>query len=363
MSLTLGLTGMDPATETALKATFAHANARLDGRWTLLPESEAEHVMVDMDSMYGPMSWLRLHAAGRKVIGLTTAARTQTDFRLGRPFDSDSFSALLRSIASEQGVDADAPTATPTETTTSPPAPATPATEATAVEPAKASTPTATLQEPAVPATVEDAAPPTAPDPQPQPEHPPAARDPGLADWLAPGALSQRVRYRASDGPVLLIDAVGRSYHGPSTLKPLASCFEGVVRREDFDIVDDATWASESSAAGIAQPLQRLQWLGGLVAGKGKLLPGHDPDGRYKLNKWPQTEREYPKHFRIATAMMKGPATVAEIAEGSGMPAADVADFINASLVTGFAEIVPETPTEPVESTKPAGLFGRLRGR
>src|SRR3546814_8851983 len=60
--------------------------------------------MVDMDIMYGPMSWLRLHAAGKQLIGLTTAQRTQTDFRLGRPFDSHSFSVLLRDVASEAGV-------------------------------------------------------------------------------------------------------------------------------------------------------------------------------------------------------------------------------------------------------------------
>src|SRR3546814_8331743 len=57
--------------------------------------------MVDMDSMYGPMSWLRLHAAGKQVIGLTTAQRTQTDFRLGRPFDSHSFSVRSEEHTSE----------------------------------------------------------------------------------------------------------------------------------------------------------------------------------------------------------------------------------------------------------------------
>src|SRR3546814_1869846 len=75
--------------------------------------------------------------------------------------------------------------------------------------------------------------------------------------------------------------------------------------------------------AGDAQPLQRLQCLDALVAGSGELLPGYDPDGCYKLNKWPQTEPEYPRHVRIATAMMKGPATLAEIAGASGMPVAD----------------------------------------
>src|SRR3546814_850532 len=88
-----------------------------------------------------------------------------------------------------------------------------------------------------------------------------------------------------------------------------------------------------------------------------------DPYGCYKLNKWPQPEREYPLHFRIATAMMKGPATLAEIAGASGMPVADVADFVNASLATGFADIAPNTPPEPAEPAKPTGLFGRLRGK
>src|SRR5690606_6229993 len=105
MPLTLGLTGMDPATETALKATFLEANARLGEQWTLVSDAEAGHVVVDMDSMYGPMSWLRLHAAGKQVIGLTSAPRTQTDYRLGRPFDPAQMAELLAEIAGAQGVD------------------------------------------------------------------------------------------------------------------------------------------------------------------------------------------------------------------------------------------------------------------
>jgi hypothetical protein len=80
---------MDPATEAALKAAFAEANERLSSCWRLLPETQADNILVDMDSMYGPMSWLRLHASGKRVIGLTSAARAQTDFRLARPFSAD----------------------------------------------------------------------------------------------------------------------------------------------------------------------------------------------------------------------------------------------------------------------------------
>src|SRR3546814_2250611 len=68
----------------------------------------------------------------------------------------------------------------------------------------------------------------------------------------------------------------------------------------------------------------------------------------------------YTTLFR-STAMMKGPATLAEIAGASGMPVADVADFVNASLATGFADIAPNTPPEPADPANPTGLFGRLR--
>ena len=123
MALTLGFTGMDSSTEAALTAAFQQANSRLGNAWRLASEVDAGHVIVDMDSMYGPMSWLRLHAAGKQVIGLTSAARTQTDFHLVRPFDADSVATLLRSIAG-------APTATPVDTPkaapAAPPAPVVP---------------------------------------------------------------------------------------------------------------------------------------------------------------------------------------------------------------------------------------------
>lgn len=374
MSLTIGLTGMDPATEAALRSALMAANERLNSHWRLLPETEAEHIVVDMDSMYGPMSWLRLHAAGKKIIGLTSAPRAQTDFRLGRPFDEDSAAALLIEIAAKAGIDLHATAAGPqadsgAAAVAAGPAPAAPA-PAPAVVP---SPPAPALGEPAAAAEAKAPAPasppPAAPAPEPPPAAPPApvapepARERGLADWLAPGLLGGRVRFRRASGPTLLIDTTAGQYHGPATLKPLAPYFEGAVARGDFEDVTPAEWDREAAAAGAMQSLSRLLWLGGLMAGKGRLLPGLDPDGRYQLTKWPQTEREYPRHFRISTAMMKGPATLAEIAAASGVPVEDVADFINANLSTGFAEYVPEPPAEPTEPPRPGGLFGRLRSK
>ena len=108
--------------------------------------------------------------------------------------------------------------------------------------------------------------------------------------------------------------------------------------------------------------MTRLLWFCALQTGKGRLMPGFDADARYRLLKWPQTEREFPKHFRIATAMMKGPATLEEVTATCGVTATEVADFVNANLATGYAEPYREPEPEP-EPQKSGGLFGRLRGR
>src|SRR5690606_21531388 len=123
MALTLGFTSMDQATETALRAAFTDANSRLQGHFTLAPTDVADYVVIDMDSMYGPMGWLRLHAAGKQVIGLTSAARTQADFRIGRPFDTDAMMEMLKQVAASAGVDLGAAPAAPAAPAATPTAP------------------------------------------------------------------------------------------------------------------------------------------------------------------------------------------------------------------------------------------------
>lgn len=371
MALTLGTTGMDSSTEAELHQAFQVANAQAGGHWSLVGENEADYVVVDMDSMYGPMSWLRLHAAGKQVIGLTSAGRTQTDFRLARPLDRNAFAELLAAIAQGQGVDVAAPgSAAPRPAAEPHPSGMSPAPipqdqlpeehpqahdeEAEAASPMP-SPPGSIEAGSLAPTTIE---PPVAP--APAPPMPLAPR--GLGDWLAPGALPGRMRYRRHAGPALLIDPATRTYHGPATLKPIAGYFEGNVGLGDFEPVDAAAWSQEAAALGAAQPLSRLQWFAGLVAGKGQLLPGYDPEGRFRLGKWPQTEREFPKHFRIATAMMKGPTTIDELTAASGVERAEVVDFVNANLATGFAEPWHEPEPEP-EAPRAGGLLGRLRGK
>ncbi|WP_170218453.1 hypothetical protein, partial [Marilutibacter aestuarii] len=181
-----------------------------------------------------------------------------------------------------------------------------------------------------------------------------------LAVWLVDNRVQGRVRLERG-GQSVLIDAPAGQYHAGTALKPLAPLFEGPVSASDFQALDDAAWRDAVADAGEAQPLTRLAWLGGLLAGQGRVVGGYGIDSRFHMVKWPQTEREYPKHFRISTVMMKGPATLGEIAAASGVPEADVADFINANLATGFAEEYREP--EPEAEQAKSGLFGRLRGR
>lgn len=386
MAFKLGMTGMDQASETALREAFEQVSGGLGGRWTLVAEAEADHVIVDMDSMYGPMSWIRLHAAGKQVIGLTTAARTQADHRLQRPFDAEALGDILKSIAgsapepAEASIEAESAEAPPSSSTPAPApadelpeeAPAAANAEADAPPgPAAALEPAASEPAAAEPETAPSGDTQATPEPEPEPEPEPALepepapsppRERTLADWLAPGMLQGRWRYRF-DGGQVSFDADDGKYHGPTALKPLAAAFDQVVDEAALERLDDKAWESATAEPGETQPLSRLRWYGGLLAGKGTLLPGNDPHAEYRLVKWPQTEREFPRHFRIATAMMKGPATLPDIATASNVPEAEVADFVNANLATGFAEVVQPPPPEPDEPAKPGGLFGRLRGR
>ncbi|QCU72667.1 hypothetical protein E4582_06680 [Luteimonas yindakuii] len=185
-----------------------------------------------------------------------------------------------------------------------------------------------------------------------------AASHRSLFEWLLADGLRGRVRLQREGSPALWLDIDERVYVGPAQLKPLDACFAAQLEREDFEAVDQAAW-SAGTAGSEARPLSRLTWYGGLLAGNGSLIAGFDPAARYQLLKWPQTEREFPRHFRIATAMMKGPATLAEIAEGSGTPLSEVVDFVNANLATGFAEpwVEPQPETAPPPRQ---GLFSRF---
>jgi len=116
-------------------------------------------------------------------------------------------------------------------------------------------------------------------------------------------------------------------------------------------------------AGGKGQPFARLLWLAHALGSNGQLAPGLPGNGRYKLSRWPQIEREFPKHFRIATVMMKQPATLGEVAEQSGATLSDVIDFTNAYHATGYIDIegAPSSAAPAQRDTGRGAILSRLR--
>ncbi|MDO5504667.1 MAG: hypothetical protein Q4F49_00025 [Pseudoxanthomonas suwonensis] len=418
MNLTLGFTGMDEQTESRLRAMFRSLAPEVTRAWRLLPHDEARYVVVDMDTMYGPMSWLSLANAGKQVIALTQAERTSADFLLRQPLTENRLQALLEAIACDDATPAapaanasmadDAPPpefaveahdATPEArlqpsaddvaqvvATAGPTPPGTTAEAATTEKEALAATAapgvTPARAQPAVPfehaassehvedAVLDDPVDPVDPavpaDPDDAGTAPGAIAAPAIATdqpWYNPQARQGRWLLSSDAGPALLLDFDNGVYHGPATLKPLQPLFTAFPQEAPLQPMDASDWDAHPESSGEAQPLQRLHWYGALLAGDGALLQGMDPAGQFRLGKWPRTEREFPRHFRIATTMMRAPATIAEIAAASEVPEREVIDFINAHNVTGHAQAVVHAPPAEAPAVRSGSLLSRLRGR
>ena len=170
--------------------------------------------------------------------------------------------------------------------------------------------------------------------------------------------VGDKLRLSAAGLPELFLDASARAWHADASLKSLSAwCLRSVAPGEIEELGDGAF--AKAVATLPQHPFARLVWLAHLVRGSGTLDPALDPQGLYRLTRWAQTEREFPKHFRIATVMLKEAATVEDIAARSGAPAGDVADFINACHATGSVE--QEQSARPSEEGRRGGFFGRGR--
>lgn len=341
-------TGLSREEEGQVTTLFKQANARVGNHWLLAPENAAGVLVIDMDSMYGQMSLMKAIGSGQVLVALTASGRAETDYVLRRPVTVDGLVELLSAIAGDAPAAAaqaaPAAPAAPREPDPAPPAPA--PVPALAPAPALAAAPA-----PAEPAPI---AAPAADEPAALPA------DPRLTDLLRPGALPGPVRLQFAGAPDLVLDPASQTYLGASALKPLLPYCSAVFGKDDLVPVAAADLPGIATALGGSQPLSRLAWLCALTGGNGALAAGFGPNERYKLLKWPQTEREFPKHFRIATVMMKGPANLTEIADQSGSTLGEVIDFVNACLAIGVAE--PDVPAAPApDAAKAGGLLGRFR--
>lgn len=171
-----------------------------------------------------------------------------------------------------------------------------------------------------------------------------------LALAFVQGTFSSPRKLVGPDGAELVVDPERNAYHFESTsLKPIAALLEQPASAWT-PIYSEALNAAR--AANPAQSLGRLRWYAGLIATPGILGRKLNRSERYKLTRWPETEREYPKHFRLAKEMVKDYATVDEIVLGSGMSYEEVVDYMNASFADGRLEAAPKAE---VGDTAPRG--------
>lgn len=287
----------------------AHIAALLRGlrgeaaHWRLDDEATADLVLVNADSVWGHMSWLKLVGAGRHAVACSAKA-TGTGLRDARlsldlPVQADALVQVLEQVRARLG---EAPQA------------ATPAqNQANAVARQPLTAPITSSV-----ATTETGA------------------GASVADWLLGGAAVAPLLVE-SNGCSLLLDPQTDRWYGDSALRPQAP----LLTRPLSTARQPAPNVLAAARAAGGQPLSRLRWFVALSAHPGALPDGADANSRLRLTRWPEIEREFPRHFRIATALMRQPATPAAIAEQIGGDVADVADFARACQALGILEILP----------------------
>lgn len=181
------------------------------------------------------------------------------------------------------------------------------------------------------------------------------------AEALALGMATSARKLTGPDGAELVIDPERGAYHFESTsLKPLLAIMQQPAKQWE-PVFSEGLVAARANHP--AQPLERLLWFAGLVATPGILGRKLSRGERYKLAGWPETEREYPKHFRIAKAMLKDPVTADEIAAVSGMPYEEVVDYMNASHASGRLEAASAAQTDDAGAQQTPSRGSRLMAR
>lgn len=335
MARRLTIQGASDEDVARVRELLHQAATRLSSPWRLHAGDDAELLLIDIDTVYGHMDWLRAHNS-RLVAVLTGHAQgDEYELVLHKPLTVDNLVQVLdRAAALTEEGPADAPVPPP-----APPPKKVAAKAAPAPTPAPVAAP--------------------APDPPPAPEPPKERR---LHHWLTDRALAAAVRIHSQDAPDLVLDPGNKTYYADGNLRALAAHCGRVVTHEELHEVSPIELA-RLQASGKGQPFARLAWLSHVLGSSGHPAHGVDVNARFKMSRWPQIEREFPKHFRIATVMMKQPATLSEIAEQSGATLPDVIDFTNAYHAIGYIEIEGAASAEAAapRDTGRGAIMSRLK--
>jgi hypothetical protein len=307
---TIALAGMSneqiDAFRTALKICAATG-------WTLVDGVQADLVVVDGDGSDEPLRRLRAERAPARRIAVFTdrADPVDHDFVLKKPLYSNKLKSLLDCVdelLAHAGTDA----SVPPQSLPAGPSEAQGATSAT-VDP-----PTAARAEAAPGDEIHD-------------RH--EERSTVGAHLLA-GDVDGPLRVELGSFE-LLLDPDHDCYHAATAIKPLQALLE--LPLESAQPLDAE--AVEQMRGTPALPMMRLRWFAALCGMPGPSTAMVDPQAAYRLARWPQIEREFPQHFRMAKAMLKHAGTPHEIAAAAGTAVEDVVAFVRAYRVTGHVTV------------------------
>ncbi len=343
MARRLTLQGANEHDAAHLKNLLNKGQLGIPSGWRFYSGDDTDLLVVDVDTVYGHMDWLRAHSLGKPVAVLTEHTKFEdSDMILHKPVSMENLAEVLAHAAQQVP---DRAESAEIEHETPQPQPISIAKKAVSEK--------------------RDAAPVAMPEPAPAPvpvlpvSEPP--REQSLEQWLSGSSLTGYVRLQFAGASTLVIDNVDKTFYTEGNLRALEAHCKRKIKPEDWQRLMPGDFAA-AQAASKAQPIARLLWLCHILGSHGHPAPGIDVNAKYKLARWPQIEREFPKHFRIATVMMKQLATLSEVAEQSGATLPDVIDFANAYHAIGYMEMESNTVIDAVPRDSGRGaILSRLR--
>lgn len=348
---TIAVTGASEQDAARIASLLEKHRHKLSTPWENGEAAHADLLVVDIESMYGQMDWLRARSRGRLVIAYTSAAEPlEPEFSLRKPVVSGDLVALLNRISENMGSGkAEAAPMRPANAESYEAAPA-PKPEPQSVVRLADRKPVAAVAEPKPVAAVVEA------PAEIKVTHPETYRIDELLTVL--DAADGPVRLVHEGLPSIIVDPARQRWYAGVALKALWDWAKLPLRRSELIHLNAAEFAAAIEIL-PAQPYSRLVWFAHLARSDGQLDAGLPADGRYRLTRWPQVEREFPKHFRIATAMMSGSGTPEGIAAQSKAGASDVVEFINAYNALGY--VACETLLPVTSPGDRSGLLDRVR--
>ena len=100
MIRTIAVTGTSEHDAARIAALLERHRHKLSAPWEKAQAADADLLVVDIESLYGQMDWLRARSRGRLVIAYTSAAEPiEPEFSLRKPVVSRDLVALLNRIS------------------------------------------------------------------------------------------------------------------------------------------------------------------------------------------------------------------------------------------------------------------------